>query len=225
MKKRYIIIPLVSILGLIGIFLLCKCWTGYFLSDLDKRVNDLVDKRLAETYSVPNNSQPANSNDSQVDVSEPADSFTNVSWPGNSESDANEATTNKAKISATIANTEKANSQKRFRNLSIFDDYDTAFNSSEELASGRYVTIVLDTTVEVKNITGKVSFYNPDSEEFEAEDFNFESSVNSNNDRFQLTFKIPENPHVKTCYSGTIEIVIVFTVVTDEGEFFLTCAY
>lgn len=222
MKKRKVIkIIIIVVVAILIIVFLCKAFMGLILRRVDKRVDD----RLAKVYSETN--VPKNDDSFETPTaSEPEDTFTDVSWPEESipTSSKGEVEPEK-KFSATIANTEKANDKKVFRNLAIYDNYDEAFDSVEEMPSGRHVTITIDSNIEVKNITGRIGFYNPDSEEFETQSLDFETSVNSSNDQFRLKFKVPQNPHIDQCFSGKIEIVMVFEVTTAEGTRYVSCAY
>lgn len=195
-----------------------------FEADMTAKVNSIVDERLAEFYSNQSSYTPSNPNS----IPDASDNFTDVSWPEDSTPVSSESTPSaeSQKIVATIANTEDTNLPYTAPcNLGVYEAYDGAFDNAPALESGRYVRITLKANVEVEDIKSTVSVFNPESDEFEDfNDFSFKSSTNSNNE-YHLTFKIPDNPYIWGYTSDSTNIVIVFTIITNEGTFYVSCAY
>lgn len=228
-KLRYIFIALGVLLALFVIsIVMWKTFMGQiknsqeaFEADMDAKVNSIVDERLAEFYSNQNSYTPSNS----TSVPDASGDFTDVSWPEDSSPESTPSAES-AKIVASIANSEAANSIKKdFYGLSVFESYDDAFSNALVLDSGRYVSISLNANVEVENIKSTVSMFNPEADGFENfNGFSFKSSKNSNNE-YRLTFKIPDNTHISNYNEGSINFVAVFEIVTNEGTSYVSCAY
>ncbi len=238
-KLRYIFIALGVIIAGFVIYNLTR-WSfegqiknlqKTFNADMEQTVNSIVDERLEEFYSNQNISLPNNSNSvpdtngNYTSIPDASDSFTDVSWPEDSASESTPSAESK-KIVATISNSEATNlPYTEPCNLNVFESYDEAFSNALALDSGRYVRLILKANVEVEKITSTVSVFNPDAEGLEEfDDFEFKSQMSSSND-YRLTFKIPDNPYGWGYTSDRANFVAVFKIVTNEGTFYVSCAY
>lgn len=233
-KVRIIIIILGILLGLFLIGTLVCVGINWFNGQVENgeklfesRVNSLVDERMAE-YSnqgshTPNDNTsasnvPNTSGNSTASIPDASDNFTSVTWP---ESSAPESTpsSESEKITATIAN-----GHEEF-NTTIFESYDDAFSNASVLPTGRNVNITLKANVDIENIEATASGLNPDSGEFDKfDEFSFESSQNSDN-VYKLSFKVPKNPYGLGYKEYQVRFVAVFEIVTNEGTFYVSCAY
>ena len=121
-------------------------------------------------------------------------------------------------FTAKIANTRKSNGKPNPTPLQVFQEEREAFDNAKYLKNGRYVSIQLSTNSEVKEISSKISMHNPETDLFEdyaSCDFEVSNAIN---------FEILKNPHVG--YNGNfVRCVIVVTVVTEDGTFYLGCSY
>ncbi len=235
-KLRYILIPLGIVIVLIVISNIMrltfigqvKNMQEAFYADVEQKVNSIVDERLSEFYSNQNFYTPNSSiNTPSGSTSTPnTDSnFTDVSWPEDSTSGSSTPVESK-KIVANITNSVDTNLPYTDScNIKVFDSYDEAFDNAFILDTGVYVCISLETTVEVENIKLTASFRNPDSKVFEEfGDLEFRTQMNQSND-YVLTFEIPDNPSGWGYTTDHANFVAVFTIVTNDGTFYVSCAY
>lgn len=226
MKKRFkkVILVVVIIAIIIGsnvitAILSAKTTKSRMESQTESEVNSLVEQRLAEITT----SNPVTQSNSGSTPS--SDSFGEDSYhdftPGSNNSSA--ITSEASKVTASISNTTKPNAIKSFKDLEVFETQLDAFNNATILPSGIYVSIKLNSSTEVKKISAEISMFNPETDEFEhfsSEDF----EVSSGSEQ-KVDFKIPNNPYVSRYTNSTINCVIVVTVETADGNYFVGCAY
>lgn len=228
-KLRYVLIPLgiivLFVIGWIALFTFAgqiKNSQEAFEADMDQKVNSIVNERLADFYSNQSSYTPSNP-DSVPDTS---DDFTDVSWPEDSKPSTSENTSSaeSEKITATITNYGASPNDEK-HNISMFESYDDAFDNAFVLPSGKNVNINLKASVNIESIKATASGLNPDSGEFdEFDEFSFKSSKNSDN-VYKLSFKVPDNPYGLGYKKSQVRFIAVFEIVTNEGTFYVSCAY
>lgn len=228
-RLRYVLIPLAAVIAIIVIYNIAYWTYRGQIKNLETAVNSLVDERMADFYSNQNSYMPSNPDsipnafgNSTTSISDASDDFTDVTWP---EASAPESTPAESeKITATITNYGASQNDEK-HSVSIFESYDDAFDNAFVLPSGKNVNITLKANVNVESIKAIASGLNPDSGEFdEFDEFSFKSSQNSDN-VYKLSFKVPNNPYGLGYKKSQVRFVAVFEIVTNEGTFYVSCAY
>lgn len=237
-RLRYILIPLSIIVALFVIGNIARLtFAGQvknmqktFEADMDRKVNSIVDERLADFYSNQNSYTPSNpdsipdaSGNSTASIPDASGDFTSVAWPEDSAPESTSSAESK-KITAAITNYAVSPNDEK-HSISIFESYDDAFGKAFVLEAGRHVIFSLKANVKIEDINSIVSVFNPETGELEEfDDFTFDSSKNSNNE-YLLTFEVPDNPYNWAYTADCVNFVAVFEIVTNEGTFYVSCAY